>query len=153
LAWRPEPHQGEFLESAAPVGSFVGCRDGRELRIELVRSSQIARGIWPPDWRGWINLAPDTAIVARDTDIPPLLIWSVVLCDARQEEQFAHAVEWLREAAHKRKIKALIFRVGGVAPTLGDERVMVRPIERPIDIPMEMLREVDRLVVGSGAQS
>ena len=147
LIWRPEPHQGEFFESGAPIGSFLNAsEDGDRERVDVVRSSQLARGTWPQAWRPWVSLIPDIAIVPSRKSAKPLLMWSIVVCDPEQEKSAQLAYERLERQLAAAGAVGLVMQLGGAAAPVRMRNLQFRLVERATHTP-QMAGEVAKQLV------
>jgi hypothetical protein len=137
LIWRPEPHQGEFFESGAPIGAyFVGATGTSRMRVDVVRASQLARGTWPQSWAKWVALLPDIAIVPGPACGPPLLIWSVVVCDPAHDYEVQLLYDRLAIALDASGACGLVLQFGGERPAAQWSRLEVEPVGRTSRAPV-----------------
>jgi hypothetical protein len=149
LTWRAEPHQGESFESAAPIGAYFGKgRSGRK-RFDVARSSQLARGVRPKAWEPWSQLLPDFAVVSADADVPPLLVWSVVICDAEQDAAIQSLYTELARKLNAVAAVGLVLQFGGSLESGAMEGLQISRVQRTTDAPLlaaEALKQILRLV-------
>ncbi len=151
LVWRPDPHQGEFFESGAPIGSFlVEAQGGGRERVDIARSIQLAHGAWPPAWGSWVALLPDIAIVPSRIDSKPLLIWSVTVCDAQQERDVHGVYSSLSRMLASVKACGLVLQLGGSSPVASTIGLHVELIESARSAPQVARDFVLRLLRKSG---
>jgi hypothetical protein len=151
LTWRGEPHHGEFFESAAPIGAYRLTGEARRVRFDVVRSSQLARGVRPAGWERWAQLFPDFAVVAADPDVRPLLVWSIVICDEAQDRGADTLYEALTRSLNAVKADGLMLHFGGSAPSVLRPGLQVAQVHRATDalqIAGETVRQVSHLAGG-----
>jgi hypothetical protein len=153
LIWRGEPHHGEFFESAAPIGSYLRTAQAHRTRFDVVRSSQLARGVRPAAWERWVHLFPDFALVGADPEVRPLLVWSIVICDDAQERHADVIYEALAQRLNAVKSDGLVLQFGGFASLGIRPGLRVAQVHRATDAPQivgEVVRQVSHLAGGGG---
>ncbi len=149
LSWRKEPQHGEFFETAAPIGAYIrgGPSPGR---FDVLRSGQIARGVWPAAWAQWLRLAPDWAIVPEKGTGQPLLAWVVAVVDEDQQQTLQRNMAALSQALKAASVKGLLFQYGGAACVAGGNALRVAWIDGPLQAPAIARNAVQELVYGEG---
>lgn len=136
LIWRPEPHQGEFFESGAPIGAYLVQKPrGEGMKVDIARSGQLARGTWPKAWQPWVELIPDLAIVPSARTGRPLLIWSVLVCDAVQEREVESLYSALSKLLTSISAHGLVLQLGGTGSSAVRPGLQVERLERATRAP------------------
>ena len=142
VTWRREAQHGEFFEAAAPVGSYVQPSNRGPIVIDVVRSAQVARGVWPSAWENWTRLVPDFAIVPRTGSVKPLLVWSLVVCDDQQDQHQVASVNWLDKTLGEVGVRAVVFKIGGASSRTAHTHLRLESIDRVTTIPQRMSKLV-----------
>jgi hypothetical protein len=148
LTWRAEPHQGESFESAAPIGAYFGKGRIGGKRFDIARSSQLARGARPKAWESWSRLLPDFAVVPADADIPPLLVWSVVICDAEQDATMRELYRALVRKLEFVGAVGLVLQFGGSCESESSRGLRIRQVRCATEAPLlasDAVKEIVRL--------